>query len=163
MKKEKIFVGRKGSYKILEHLPDGMLLVKYISGEWNGKEVQMSQALHERIQFKIKVSNRTGEEIRERKQSRKKVKEVVGNLHYDYITITKEKADRIRPILRWIRDGAPGQKERKLAARLLEEIGNVKESGWKQLIVTKGEANLLDFVLTEYPEGVEVGKQLKLI
>ena len=156
---DKTYEGRKGSYKILEHLPDGGLLVKYISGEWEGREVPMSSALHERMQFRIRVSEKPKEELR---RPRKKVKEVLG-MHYDYITITKEKADRIRPILRWIKSDAPGKKERKQAARLLEEIEGIKETSWKQLVLSKGEESLLDFILTEFPEGVDVEKQLRLM
>ena len=74
---------------------------------------------------------------------------------------TKDKADSIRPILRWIKADAPRVRERKQAANILREIEGVKD--WKQVILPRGEAELLSFVFTEFPGGVEPGKQIKLL
>lgn len=76
------------------------------------------------------------------------------------VTISRERANSIRPILRWIKEGASRKRERMQAASILEEIEGI--SAWKQVILTKGEAQLLSFIYTEFPEGVEVEKQQRL-
>ena len=76
------------------------------------------------------------------------------------LTISREKAISIRPILRWIKEGAPRARERLQATRILREIEGVEN--YKQILLTRGEAELLSFVFTEFPEGVEPERQLEL-
>ena len=75
------------------------------------------------------------------------------------VFITKDRADRFRPILKWIRRNAPGKKEQLQASRILREIEGIKEH--KQIILPSGEFGMLTFIATEFPEGVETGKQLR--
>lgn len=74
--------------------------------------------------------------------------------------VTKERAKRVRPILRWIKEGAPHVRDRRLASHLLDETSGIEE--FKQLLLPKDEADLLLYVMTEFPEGVDEGKQLKM-
>ena len=75
--------------------------------------------------------------------------------------ISKERADSVRPILRWIKEGASRGKEREQAASILRKIEGIKD--YKQVILTKGETELLSFIYTEFPEGVVEGKQQRLL
>ena len=77
------------------------------------------------------------------------------------VVIRQERADSIRPILKWIKEGAPRKRERTQAASILREIVGVKD--YKQLILTRGEVELLNFIYTEFPEGVTTEEQLKLL
>jgi len=75
--------------------------------------------------------------------------------------MTKERASSIRPILRWIKSAASRKRERVQAANILKEIEGIKD--WKQIVLTRGEAELLSFVYEEFPEGAgETGEQLSL-
>jgi len=76
------------------------------------------------------------------------------------VFITKDRADRFRPILKWIRRSAPGKKEQLQASRILREIEGIKEH--KQIVLPKGEFDMLTFIATEFPDGVETGRQLGL-
>lgn len=74
---------------------------------------------------------------------------------------SKEKASSIRPILKWIKEGAPRKREREQAAKILKEIEGIKD--WKQVQLTRGEAELLNFITEEFPDGAgESGRQLSL-
>lgn len=75
------------------------------------------------------------------------------------IVFTKGKADSFRPILRWIKADAPRKREREQASRILREIEGIKD--WKQVILSRGEAELLNFIATEFPEGARVEEQIK--
>lgn len=75
--------------------------------------------------------------------------------------ITKERADSIRPILEWIKGASTRKKIRIQAATILREIEGIKD--YKQVILTKGETDLLNFIYTEFPEGSKLDQQLKLL
>jgi len=78
----------------------------------------------------------------------------------DFI-VTSERARGMRPILRWIKEGAPHVRERRVASKLLSSLEGIKD--FKQLILGKDEADMYLFVLTEFPEGAgDTGKQLSL-
>ena len=76
--------------------------------------------------------------------------------------VSKERADSIRPILRWIKEDAPRKREREQAAKILRELEGIKD--WKQVMLTRGETEMLNFVFREFPEGVggSEGRQLDL-
>lgn len=74
--------------------------------------------------------------------------------------MSKDRADSLRPILRWVKEAAPRQRERKQAAGILREIEGIKD--WKQIVLTRGEAELLGFIVKEFPEGGAVERQLPL-
>lgn len=74
--------------------------------------------------------------------------------------ISKEKAEVYVPILKWIKEGAPRVRERRDAAAVLREFKGIKD--WKQVILSRGEMEMLRFVMEEFPEGSMLGKQLKL-
>lgn len=77
------------------------------------------------------------------------------------VVITKERARSIRPILLWIKKISTRQKIRFQAASILKEIEGIED--YKQVILSRGEADLLTFVFSEWPEGVDPeGKQLSL-
>lgn len=59
-----VYEGRKGNYVILEYLPAGRLRVKYVSGEWKGKTVEMNGELHKRIQENIRADKAAAERVR---------------------------------------------------------------------------------------------------
>lgn len=75
---------------------------------------------------------------------------------------TKDKADSVRPILKWIKEAASRKRERTQAANILREIHGIQD--WKQVQLTRGEAELLSFVQEEFPGGVSIerGRQLSL-
>ena len=73
--------------------------------------------------------------------------------------ISKERADSIRPVLRWIKDAAPRKRERQEASSILREIEGITEH--KQVILTRSEGEMLEFVVKEFPQG-ETERQLKL-
>lgn len=50
---DKIYPGRRGNYKILKSLPNGMILVEYISGNLNGTKLEMHLTLHRKMQENI--------------------------------------------------------------------------------------------------------------
>lgn len=74
--------------------------------------------------------------------------------------LSKERADSMRPILRWIKKDAPRTRERSQATRILREIEGIKEH--KQILLSRGEAEMLAFIIKEFPEGVGVERQLEL-
>lgn len=74
--------------------------------------------------------------------------------------ISRERAINIRPILRWIKEAAPREKERKEAAGLLSEIEGIREQ--RQIILTKGQAEMLAFIYQEFPETAQEPTQLEL-
>jgi len=74
--------------------------------------------------------------------------------------VTSERARGMRPVLKWIKEAAPRKKERETASRLLRELEGIKET--KQLLLSKYEADMFLFILTEFPSGVEDEKQLSL-
>lgn len=77
------------------------------------------------------------------------------------VTVTEERATRIKPILKWIKEGAPRKRERDQAARILKGIEGIKD--WRQVILTRGEVELLVFVEAEASEVVgEKSSQLSL-
>ena len=57
-----VYQGRHGEYIILQETP-GKLLVRYISGEWKDRQVQMSKALHSKIQENIEVERLSAERL----------------------------------------------------------------------------------------------------
>ena len=79
------------------------------------------------------------------------------------VTVSEDSANSTRPILKWIKEAAPRTRERVQASSLLRKFEGVK--GWKQILLTKGEVELLEFIYTEFPEGAppEEGRQLELI
>ncbi len=79
------------------------------------------------------------------------------------ITVSEDRANSTRPILKWIKEAAPRTRERVQASSLLRKIEGIK--GWKQILLTKGETELLEFVYSEFPEGAapEEGRQLELL
>jgi len=79
-----------------------------------------------------------------------------GNL----IVMDKERADAIRPILRWIKSAAPRKIDRKDAADMLREMEGLQ--GWKQLVLTTRELQMLDFIYKEYPEVINPVKEKQL-
>jgi len=77
------------------------------------------------------------------------------------VVITKERARSIRPILLWIKEISTRQKVKLQAASILKEIEGIVD--YKQVILTRGEADLLTFIYSEWPAGVDPeGKQLSL-
>jgi len=58
------YQGRHGDYIILQETPGGFL-VRYISGEWKDKEVQMSKVIHNRLQENIEVERLATERLEE--------------------------------------------------------------------------------------------------
>lgn len=78
------------------------------------------------------------------------------------VYISQNTARRIIPILKWISEAAPRQKEKSLANSILKKIYKIED--WRQVILTKGETELLSFIRTEFPEGAppEGGEQLNL-
>lgn len=74
--------------------------------------------------------------------------------------ITKDRARSIRPVLNWIKEDAPRKSERVLATKLLEHIEGVRDI--KQILLSKGEAELFMFVMTEFPTVGDTEKQLSM-
>ena len=71
--------------------------------------------------------------------------------YYKDIFITEDHADRLRPVLRWVKEAAPRVRERRLASSLLHNIRRVVD--WKQIALTKAEYELLAAVNLAFPEG----------
>lgn len=76
--------------------------------------------------------------------------------------MTREKARSILPILKWIKEAATRSRERVQAGNIIKKIQDIERM--RQVILTKGEAELLSFIYTEFPQGVppEEGKQLEM-
>ena len=74
--------------------------------------------------------------------------------------ISKERAESIRPVLKWIKEGASRKREREQAARILRAIEGIED--WKQIVLSRGEAEMLGFIIKEFPSGVEPTRQLSL-
>jgi len=49
----KVYSGRKGKYKITKILPGDKFLAKYVSGDWEGRTIEMRQQTHQIIQREI--------------------------------------------------------------------------------------------------------------
>lgn len=79
-----------------------------------------------------------------------------------YIFITKEKADSVKGILRWIADAAPRKREREQAKRILASLSAVRPGGSRQILLTEGEAEMLRFIDETYPDGIIGDYQLQL-
>lgn len=75
--------------------------------------------------------------------------------------IRKERADSVRPILRWIKKSSSRKKVRDESASILRKLEGIND--WKQVILTRGEEELLSFVYNEWPEGSMTDQQLKLL
>ncbi len=78
------------------------------------------------------------------------------------ILISRETAASLKPILRWVVEASPRQREKSQASSILRKIEGI--SDWKQILLTRGEEDLLGFIRTEFPEGAatEEGRQLDL-
>lgn len=74
--------------------------------------------------------------------------------------ITEDRVRSVRPILRWIKEGAPRKRDREEAADILRAIEGVKEK--KQVFLTSSQSNLLSFIYEEFPETTFVSTQLDL-
>jgi len=64
--------------------------------------------------------------------------------------ISEEKAKGARKVLRWIKEAAPRKREKEEAAGLLKILEGVGEKG-KQVLLTRGQEEMLSFVLEEFP------------
>jgi len=64
--------------------------------------------------------------------------------------ITGEKARGARKVLRWIKEAAPRKREKEEAASLLRILDNVGEGG-KQVLLSRGQEEMLSFILEEFP------------
>jgi len=76
------------------------------------------------------------------------------------LVISEERARKVRPILRWIKEAAPRKREREEAAGALRAIEGVK--GNKQISLSRGQEEMLLFVFEEFPETTQEAKQLTL-
>lgn len=74
--------------------------------------------------------------------------------------ITEDRARSVRPILRWIKEGAPRKRDREEASSILRAIEGVKDK--KQVFLTRGQSDLLSFIYEEFPETTFVSTQLDL-
>ena len=74
--------------------------------------------------------------------------------------MTKDKADSIRPILRWISREAPRKRERTQAIHILREMEGIRD--YKQMIISRGEAEMLGYIYNEFPEGVPTAEERQL-
>lgn len=64
--------------------------------------------------------------------------------------ISEEKAKGARKVLRWIKDQAPRKREREEAASLLRVLEGVR-GGSRQVILSRGQEDMLAFVLEAFP------------
>ena len=81
------------------------------------------------------------------------------------VTFTRDKAECLKPILRWVRDEAPRKEERLNAKIFLRELsGTIPEGEWKQILITKKQKRFLDNLYAAFPGGAapDSGKQLEL-
>lgn len=74
--------------------------------------------------------------------------------------VTEERARNVRPVLRWVKEAAPRKRERDEATGLLKLLTGVKAS--KQILLTKGQEEMLLFIFDEFPETVEVPVQMTM-
>ena len=72
----------------------------------------------------------------------------------------EDTARKVRPILRWVKEGASRKREREDATSLLRKIEGIKEH--RQVSMTKGEAELLMFIYQEWPDVTFKPRQLNL-
>lgn len=63
--------------------------------------------------------------------------------------ITEEKAKGVRKVLRWIKEAAPRKREREEAESLLRVLEGVR--GTKQILLTRGQEEMLSFITEEFP------------
>lgn len=74
--------------------------------------------------------------------------------------VTEERARNVRPILRWVKESAPRKREREEAASLLRLLVGVKET--RQILLTRGQEELLLFIFDEFPETTTSPTQMSL-
>lgn len=74
--------------------------------------------------------------------------------------ISKDHADNLRPIVKWVHEAAPRKKLRIAAASLLPKLSGIKD--WKQVSLSRAESDLLDNIDTTFTGGsIGEGKQGK--
>jgi hypothetical protein len=74
--------------------------------------------------------------------------------------VSGDHADELRPVLKWIKAEAPRKKERINASKILTKLEGLKKGreNWKQIMIHKGEADLLDTISKAFPPGSVIGE-----
>ena len=76
------------------------------------------------------------------------------------IYITGTHAEGMLPYLKWIAEEAPQKKYRVAAKTLLTKIRGIKD--WRQILLTRGEEEVLDAVHNAFPYQAIEPKQLRM-
>ena len=76
------------------------------------------------------------------------------------LVISEERARKVRPILKWIKEGAPRKRERDEAAGALRALEGI--TGTKQISVTRGQEDMILFVFDTFPETTFAATQLSM-
>ena len=79
------------------------------------------------------------------------------------VFLSKDHVDGLKPYLKVIKEGSSRKEYRVAAASLLHKMEGIGDKGFKQVLLSKREENLLSLVHEAFPYEAVVPKQLKLM